>query len=203
MWHLNFMWHRWVVGGLGWMWNREYLPCNPKIHHDNKPRMLFSLWLPHCSQWYVTSIPCEVNECGGLGQTMGGYLLWWLKYKTTMTDIRRSSFGYHVAVGDMAPGVHVREMSCGGNLLTWLHRHLFPFVHAGPHSSAWYLNSVLARSSSFVHSLLPFVHCCCPLSIVGHCPPLSSFLCCWLPRRTCFSCKKRRRGKVITSVTHR
>ena len=90
MWYLNFMWQRWVVGGLGWMWNREYLPCNPKIHHDNKRQMLFGLWLPHHCQWYVTSILCEVNECGGLGQMMGGYLLWWLKYKTTTTDICQS-----------------------------------------------------------------------------------------------------------------
>ena len=72
MWHLNFMWQRWVVGGLGWMWNREYLPCNPKTHHDNEQQMSFSLWFPSHCQWYVTSIPCEVNEWWGVGTINGG-----------------------------------------------------------------------------------------------------------------------------------
>jgi hypothetical protein len=44
----------------------------------------------------------------GLGRMLDGeYLLWCLKYTMTMNNIHRSSsFGCHVADGDVAPGFH-------------------------------------------------------------------------------------------------
>jgi hypothetical protein len=45
---------------------------------------------------------------------MGGTYIGVLKYKTTMNDVHRSSsFGCHIADGNVAPGFHVRKMSRG------------------------------------------------------------------------------------------
>ena len=36
-----------------------------------------------------------------------------LNYTTTMNDERCSSFGCHIAVGDVAPGLRIRQVSGG------------------------------------------------------------------------------------------
>ena len=45
-----------------------------------------------------------ISKRGWEEHGMVGYLLCVLK--SMMNDIRRSSFGHHVAVGDVAPGIH-------------------------------------------------------------------------------------------------
>jgi len=97
-------------------------------YNNNKWHSSLVIWLPHHCQQHGTSILCERNEwwwgwdkCGMESTyhrilkytTMN--LPWCLKIDND-NEHHSSSFGCHIAVGDMAPGFRVREISDEGKV---------------------------------------------------------------------------------------
>ena len=85
-----------------------------------------------------------ISKRGWEEHGMVGYLLCVLK--STTNDIRRSSIGRHVAVGDVAPGIHEVGGRCYPWAVAFIGKGSFPFVSGRLRS--WAVVCVLGRSFS-------------------------------------------------------